>query len=378
MSRTLLLRVAWAGVVLMGGWKAASAAPGDPPDGKVFIGYLYGSPRDVNFSLYTHLCQAFLTADADGSLRNPEQYPNRELTTAAHKAGVKVLLSLGGWGWDDQFAAIVSNPAAEARYVQAVMAIIAEYDYDGIDLDWEYPDTKEEVVGFERLSRTFRRELDALGAKTGRPMLLTMAASSNAGTLRWLETPFLLETMDWINVMTYDYAGDWTSYAGHNSPLFPSSKVPGGRGPSIEATMNYLLQERKMPPNRLAVGLPLYGRAFAVKAPYEEKRRGEPAPRVRLPRGDYRNLHQLLNTGGWTRHWDDETKTPWLLSPDGNAVVGYDDVESLAIKTAWAMKQDFRGVFFWQIAGDRLPDGSNPLQEASHRAWEAGKGAPSR
>ena len=76
---------------------------------------------------------------------------------AAHKAGVKVLLSLGGWGWDRQFAAIVSKPEAEERYVKAVIAIVNDYDYDGIDLDWEYPDTEQEVVGFERLSRRLRQ-----------------------------------------------------------------------------------------------------------------------------------------------------------------------------------------------------------------------------
>ena len=58
-------------------------------------------------------------------------------------------------------------------------------------------------------------------------------------------------------------------------------------------------------------------------------------------------------------------------------MIGYDDAESVAIKTEWAMKQGFRGVFFWQVDADRLPDGTNPLQEASHREWEkaAGKGA---
>ena len=78
--------------------------------------------------------------------------PSRALTDEAHKAGVKVILSLGGWGWDRQFASIVSKPEAEDRYAKAVMAIIDTFDYDGIDLDWEYPDTKEEVVGFERLA----------------------------------------------------------------------------------------------------------------------------------------------------------------------------------------------------------------------------------
>ena len=34
------------------------------------------------------------------------------------------------------------------------------------------------------------------------------------------------------------------------------------------------------------------------------------------------------------------------------------------------MKQGFRGVFFWQIGADLMPDGTNPLQEASHKKWE--------
>ena len=202
------------------------------------------------------------TATATSSRRR--NVPSRELTGEAHKAGVKVLLSLGGWGWDKQFASIVSKPEAEDRYVKGVMEIVDGFDYDGIDLDWEYPDTKEEVVGFERLTRRFRKELDAIGKKKGRPMVLTMAASSNPGTLKWLGKAFLLETMDWINVMTYDFTGDWTDYAGHHSPLFASSKQPGGSPRSTESTMKYLLEERGMPANRLAVGIPLYGRGFDV------------------------------------------------------------------------------------------------------------------
>jgi chitinase len=60
--------------------------------------------------------------------------------------------------------------------------------------------------------------------------------------------------MDWVNVMTYDYAGDWTQYAGHHSPLFASSKQPGTPR-STELTMKYLV-DRGMPANKLAVGRP--------------------------------------------------------------------------------------------------------------------------
>jgi chitinase len=344
---------------------AAKAAQGENAENKVFVGYLFGPPRDIHFQLYTHICHAFVVADANGQVRTGRNVPSRELTTRAHQAGVKVLVSLGGWGWDSQFASIVSKPEAEDRYFNSVMAIVDENDYDGIDLDWEYPDTEKEVVGFERLTRRFRKALDALGSKKNRSMVVTMAASSNPGTLKWLGKDFLLETMDWINVMTYDFTGDWTSYAGHHSPLFASSKQPPGRGRSTEATMKHLVEERGLPANRLAVGIPLYGRGFGVKEPYASTK---DATKSGVPGGgNYSSLHRLEREQGWTRIWDDETKNPWLVSPDHTVVVGYDDAESVAIKTEWAMKQGFRGVFFWQIAADRMPDGTNPLQEASRK-----------
>lgn len=279
-----------------------SARAYSPPDradtAKVFVGYLYGRPRQINFRLYTHLCHAFLTADESGKVRTDRNVPSRDLTGKAHQAGVNVLLSLGGWGWDKQFAAIVSNPEAEDRYVSSVIAVIKDNDYDGIDLDWEYPDNEKEVAGFERLVRRFRKAIDEIGTAKGRPMFLTMAASSNKGTLAWLRKDFLVETMDWVNVMTYDYTGTWTNFAGHHSPLFHSSKQPGDPR-STALTMKFLLEERGLPANRLAVGIPLYGRGFAVSEPYASTKG---APRTRVPGGGYNSLHRLHQESGWTPH----------------------------------------------------------------------------
>ncbi|MFO0958277.1 MAG: glycosyl hydrolase family 18 protein, partial [Isosphaeraceae bacterium] len=205
----------------------ATVGEGEEKD-RVFVGYLYGQPRALDYRLYTHLCHAFLVADGDGKIRPGGNVPNRGLTEEAHKAGVKVLISLGGWGWDKQFGEMVKSHDAEDRYVADVLKMVEEFGYDGLDLDWEYPDTAEEVEGFERLVRRFRAGLDEQGRKRDQPMRLTMAASANPGTLKWLATPFLVETMDWVNVMTYDMAGDWTPYAGHHAPLHASSRVAGG------------------------------------------------------------------------------------------------------------------------------------------------------
>lgn len=327
---------------------------------KVFVGYVFGAPSDIDFRLYTHLCHAFVTADGDGRLNPNRNVPDPKLIAAAHKAGVKTLVSLGGWGWDDQFRAIASRAESEDRYVKAVLGLVRDADYDGIDVDWEYPDTAEEVRGFEHLARRLRAGLDAIGKEKGRHLALTMAASSNPGTLRWLGTAFLVETMDWVNVMTYDYAGPWTDYAGHHSPLHASSKVRG-RAPSAEATIDYLIREREVPPDRLALGIPLYGRAFSVREPYASTKG---RPESRMGEWRYARLAPLIGHG-WGRSWDDETKSPWLIREDRTSVIGYDDPESAAIKGRWAREKRLRGVFFWEVAGDRMPDGSNPVQKAA-------------
>ena len=72
--------------------------------------------------------------------------------------------------------------------MKSIMEMVDEFDYDGIDLDWEYPDTQEEVVGFERLCRRFRKQLDELVVQKGRHLAQTMAAAANPPTSSGLAT----------------------------------------------------------------------------------------------------------------------------------------------------------------------------------------------
>jgi chitinase len=337
----------------------------DVPAQEVFVGYVNGRASDLNYALYTHLCHAFVVAGEDGALRPDTNVPDAAFAAEAHRHGVRVLLSLGGWGWDSQFAAIVLDREAETRLVDAVLKLVEQSDYDGIDLDWEYPDSREEIPGFERMTRRLRAGLDDLAARKGRPMQLTMAAAAHPQTLEWLSNEFLLETMDWVNVMTYDYAGGWAGFAGHNAPFTPSSQAPPEGRHSVTTTFEHLLDQRGLPPDRLALGLPLYGRGFSVAKPYADTT-GTDQPGRSLT---FLQCQKRL-IAGWTRSWDDETQTPWLTSPSGDAVLSYDDSQSIRLKTQWAREQGLRGVFFWEVSQDRQPSGSNPLQEASKAAWQ--------
>ena len=45
---------------------AAEPRVGDEEPAKAFVGYVYQRPQKINYSLYTHLCHAFVVADEDG------------------------------------------------------------------------------------------------------------------------------------------------------------------------------------------------------------------------------------------------------------------------------------------------------------------------
>lgn len=64
-----------------------------------------------------------------------------ERVTAYKKKGLKVSLALGGWNdsQGDKYSRLVNNPAARARFIRHALEFLEKYDFDGLDLDWEYP-----------------------------------------------------------------------------------------------------------------------------------------------------------------------------------------------------------------------------------------------
>ena len=64
-----------------------------------------------------------------------------ELVTGQKKYGTRVLLAIGGWNDSKggKYSKLVNDPNARRAFTQHVLEFIQKHNFDGLDLDWEYP-----------------------------------------------------------------------------------------------------------------------------------------------------------------------------------------------------------------------------------------------
>lgn len=55
--------------------------------------------------------------------------------------GVKVLLGLGGWkdSAGNKYSRLVNSPTARRKFLLHTLDFLDEYNFDGLDIDWNYP-----------------------------------------------------------------------------------------------------------------------------------------------------------------------------------------------------------------------------------------------
>ncbi|KAL7648227.1 UNVERIFIED_CONTAM: hypothetical protein RMT77_000130 [Armadillidium vulgare] len=105
------------------------------------------NPSDIDPDLCTHINYAFATLDESELIMKPyDPWADinnlfYERVVAYKRFGVKVLISLGGWNDSagDKYSRLVNNPAARANFNKHALEFLQKWNFDGLDIDWEYP-----------------------------------------------------------------------------------------------------------------------------------------------------------------------------------------------------------------------------------------------
>ncbi len=348
------------------------------------IGYftnwgIYGdqpyTAKDIPYHNLTHIQYAFFEPQADGKIVSFDKYADeqillgemvwspveyRDSTTSliylAHKNKVKVLASIGGWTGSSNFPALAGSAVSRSNFCSNARALIEQYNFDGIDIDWEYPCYEEhggtagDAQNFVLLLAQLRDTLDAM---QGDKKLITLAIAGGSYHGKNFLVEQFLPDVDYISIMTYDYTGEWSTHAWHNSPLYDYGSDENW---SLSRAMQYYLQ-RGVPASKLNIGLAFYGKSFAGCQGPNQSFAG---PGQTSGSIDYSILIEKIESGEYTRHWDETAMVPYCLSST-NEYCSFDDTLSIGLKAKYCLENGFGGAIIWELKAGRLSDGTQPL-----------------
>ncbi|KAJ7273811.1 glycoside hydrolase superfamily [Mycena rebaudengoi] len=361
--------------------------------GKVQIAYftnwgIYGAnfqPTDIPVSHLTHLLYSFADVDpASGAIKltdlfadTDKHYPTDSWSEAGNNVfgcikqlyllklanrNLKVLLSVGGWTYSQSGTRIaghfnfVTSAESRATFVSNAVQMIEDYGFDGIDLDFEYPANAQQGQGFADLFTALRSAFDSLAAKKGdtTPYQLSAAVSSGPENYANLVVAQMDAALTFWNLMAYDYAGSWLTFADNQANLFGGART----GVSTDAAVKAFVAHGATA-NKITMGIPLYGRAFE-----NTNGLGQPFSGIgpgTIEAGVY--SYKALPLAGAQIFENTTDVTSYSYDAAKKELVTFDTPAIVKLKAQYTVTNNLAGSMFWELSTDKV--GSESLVTVS-------------
>jgi chitinase len=275
--------------------------------GYVPLGLVAPDLSKISFQRLTHLNIAFINPDSADNLILREGFDL--LIQKAHEYKIKVLASLGGGSFNPYYSRLLSDTNRKAFTGQLVQLVI-DHKLDGIDVDLEN----------DNIDKNYEHFIAGLAAelKPFDKLLTTALATWNAQLI----SDAALEKFDFINIMSYDQTGPWR----------PNQPGPHSTYTKAEEDLNFWINIRGIPKDKINLGVPFYGYCFGTKY------------------GESMSYKEIITKFPGADQQDQ-------VVPEDGGIIHYNGLPTIKSKTALALK-NASGVMIWQLLQDADDDKS--------------------
>ncbi|KAI7857679.1 chitinase [Circinella umbellata] len=329
------------------------------PSGEIVLGDVWAD-KDKHFAV-----EQTVNQQADGwNDQGNNLYGNfKQLYLLKQKnRHLKVTLSVGGWTWSTNFGTVAADPQKRQRFVQSAIKHIGDLGLDGIDIDWEYPKTSEEAFNFVHLLYEMRIALDmyqqSIGQTNEPRLLLTLAVACGPSNYRLLRLREMEPYVDLFYLMSYDFAGSWDKTTGHQAAMY------GGALNGHQAVTDYM--QMGVPPHKLVLGLPVYGRGFSNTS------NTPGAPFNDIPEGTWEKGmfdYKHLPMPGATEYIDEQHMASWSYDPAKRELISYDTPAVIQAKCEYIKQAKLGGAMFWELSADHKGEHPRSLLNTVYRSF---------
>lgn len=324
---------------------------------------------DVLGNGYTHLTYAFASINSTFQLEPwggsyDTEVPLYATFNSLKDAypGLKTMMAVGGWTFNDpgetqtRFSDTASTAANRAIFAASCVEFCQTYNFDGIDLDWEYPGdtsrggTSADKTNFGLLIQAIRDAFDAAAPSVD----LQLSVATPIADFRLDEgydLPTMAQGLDFFNIMTYDIHGKWDNpkVIGANSDM-----------PYIFDSVKYFL-DAGVAPSKLVLGLAAYGRTYTLSdtscatagCSFSGGATGGCAGAVGIM--PYFSVDEYVQSGTFNSLKFNATTGTMELVVDDSVFISYDSPETFEIKYSFASKSCLRGIMWWAVDMKKEP-----------------------
>ena len=319
--------------------------------------------------------------------------------------GVQSLISIGGWAASQEFYAMMSTENGRETFASSCIDFIREYGFDGVDIDFEYPTAledagnpndfeiakpyrKEVYENYCKMLKSLRKRIDEASVQDGKEYLLTAAVTASAWVVSGMGEENFTESLDFINLMTYDFHGSWNGFVAHNSPLYSDpqdNEIQYWKLPYNYLSTDWAVKYYSglMDPEDIVIGIPYYTRGWENVKPgnkpgglygsawgegkipdapgtgatgidniwHDKLPNGEEEPGGSNPLWHVKNLLADKSLG-CERFWDDVSKVPYVWNEGKKVWLSFEDEQSMNEKVDYIIENNLGGAMVWEIDGD--------------------------